>query len=598
MKLSNLLLFVGLSIPLNIKASELMKEIEAVESGLRDKVHFTQEPLWNIEERMAHYQIPGVSIAVIKDYKVHWVKSYGVADKNLKTPVTTDTLFQAGSISKSVTAYAALKLVEQKSLSLDSPVNQQLSDWKIPENEFTKKTPVTLKHLLSHSAGLNVHGFIGHQKGTDIPTIKQILNGLKPADTDAIRVVAQPGKQFKYSGGGYTVIQKLMTDVTNMTFPNIMNKLIVQPLKMTNSSFQQSHLPEVEDMYATGYLSNGKAVVGKTYIFPGAAELSTTAEDLAKFTIDIQLAIKSDSSQVLSKPMVNIMLTPVVREFYGLGFELVNKKEQNYFLHTGRVPGFLATLVAHKEKGFGLVIMLNSEKITPFMQELTNSVASHYQWDKYISPIFKKLQINKHELQRITGRYKFQPDVSFEVYTANQRLYKKEPLQPSEEMFKVGENEFITKTDDTIIRFQKNAVTGAIEYGVEMGNGKFWGRPRLQDNEKMPLDLVILGKVEEAEKSYLKFFEERPKFKNSSEIALLQTIDKLDNLTENHPTLQMLEMSTRLYPNGSRSWKSLADYYLQRGDKGGAIQTYEKALKFQPENEEFKLQIDSLKENA
>jgi len=172
----------------------------------------------------------------------------------------------------------------------------------------------------------------------------------------------------------------------------------------------------------------------------------------------------------------------------------------------------------------------------------------------------------------------------------------KEPLTPRQEMFKVAENEFITKSNDTKVSFLKNAKTGNIEYSVRMPNGKFWGRSRLTDKENLPLDLVILGQVADAEKAYKKFFEERPKFKASSELALLKTIKKLSKQRENDSILPLLKMSTRLYSNGKYSWKALVEYFLQKGDKERAIQTYENALNFQPENKQFKQQIDLLRD--
>ncbi len=189
------------------------KRIFLIENGLQPAVMFDGDPSWNINQRMAFYGVPGVSIAIINDYKVDLVKHYGVTDKETNQPVNNETLFQAGSISKPVAAYGALKLVESGKLSLDQPVNRYLKCWQIPENELTKKRPVALKHLLNHSAGLTVHGFWGYSKGLPVPSVLQVLNGEKPANSAPVVVDLLPETQMRYSGGGYTVMQKLVADV-------------------------------------------------------------------------------------------------------------------------------------------------------------------------------------------------------------------------------------------------------------------------------------------------------------------------------------------------------------------------------------------------
>src|SRR5262249_16319368 len=154
-----------------------------------------------------------LSLAIIQDGKIVKAKGYGVTEKGGKTPITTTTLFQAGSISKAVAAMGALHLVEQGKLMLDEDVNSRLTSWKVPENEFTKDKKVTLRGILSHSAGLTVHGFPGYAVDSPFPTLVQILDGEKPANTQAIRVDILPGSRWRYSGGGYTIMQQMILDV-------------------------------------------------------------------------------------------------------------------------------------------------------------------------------------------------------------------------------------------------------------------------------------------------------------------------------------------------------------------------------------------------
>lgn len=454
-----LLKLLSISILFSLSSLHLtanVAEIKMVETNLRGSVVFAGDKFWNIESRMQHYGVPGVSIAVIKDYKIHWVKHYGVRDKTTNRKVDGETLFQAGSISKPVAAYGALKLVEDKKLSLDSPVNNQLRDWKLPENRLTKSKPVTLKQLLSHSAGVTVSGFPGYSKGEAVPSINQILNGVKPANTAAIRVDMAPETQFRYSGGGYTVVQKLVSDVTQKDYPTIMDQMILNPLSMTSSTFEQPLQAEKFIHTATGYRPNGKPVKGQSHAYPAmaAAGLWTTAEDLAKFAIDVQLAIKSDKSRVLSQSMVNTMLTPFVSDSMGLGFRIEKHNQELFFRHGGLTVGFRANLIAHQYKGYGVVVMTNTNH-QAFNNELINSVASVYKWDDYLQFELEALPISLAEKNRISGRYRYDAATSFTIFSENNRIFMQYDGEDKMEVFRIGDNQYIRRESPLKFRFEK-----------------------------------------------------------------------------------------------------------------------------------------------
>src|SRR5918997_689871 len=231
-----------------------------VERGLVPPVLLKGGPAWSIEERLRQHKIPGASVAVIKDFKVEWARGYGVKDAETREPVTERTLFQAGSISKPVSAMAALKKVEQGRLSLDEDVNRKLVSWKLPDNEFTSKKKVTLANLLSHTAGLTVHGFPGYAAGEKLPTVPQVLDGAPPANTAPVRVDLEPGTRFRYSGGGTTVAQLLLTDTERKPFPDIARETVLAPLGMTDSTYEQP-LPAGRARHAaTGHRADGKPV--------------------------------------------------------------------------------------------------------------------------------------------------------------------------------------------------------------------------------------------------------------------------------------------------------------------------------------------------
>jgi len=163
----------------------------------------------------------------------------GLRDVDSNKPVNTETMFEAGSISKAIASMGAMWLVQQNRLSLDRDVNNDLTGWKVPENDLTTVSKVTLRGLLSHSAGLSPSGFRGYTSGEYLPTLVQVLNGEKPANSAAVRVEIEPGTAWRYSGGGYTVLQQLVEDVTGESFPHFMERTVFKKLDMSRSTYNQ-----------------------------------------------------------------------------------------------------------------------------------------------------------------------------------------------------------------------------------------------------------------------------------------------------------------------------------------------------------------------
>jgi CubicO group peptidase (beta-lactamase class C family) len=335
----------------------------------------------NLEKLMEVYKVPGLSIAVIGNYQIVWTKAYGVTDVGWNNPVTTKTLFQAGSISKPVAAAGALSLVEKGKLSLDEDVNLKLKTWKLPENEFTKTQKVTLRRLMSHTAGLTIHGFPGYDVDVPLPTLVQIFNGEKPANTAPIRVDIVPGTLERYSGGGVTIEQQLMVDVTGKTFPEFMRETVLEKIGMKDSSYNQPLLATWASRTAAGTYRDGKPVHGRWHIYPemAAAGLWTTPTDLATFVIEIALSKQGKANHILSEKMTNEMLTPVMDEA-GLGFFL-DKQNSGQFGHDGADEGFQALLTMNADTGNGLAIMANSDNGISVAGLILRSVAREYGWN-------------------------------------------------------------------------------------------------------------------------------------------------------------------------------------------------------------------------
>lgn len=365
--------------------ASLDQRVLRVENGLspQDGEGKSSSSKFKLTERMKFYKTPGVSVAVINNGAIEWARGYGVREAGRIDPVNPETLFQAASISKPVTAMATLKLVQEGVLKLDDDVNQKLTSWKVPDNRFTKDRKVTLRNILSHSAGLTVHGFNGYVAGEQIPTLLQILNGVKPANSGVVKVDHQPNQQFKYSGGGYVIIQQLLSDVTGKPFNKFMKEIVLDKLGMKRSAYQQP-LPESKRMLAaSGHDDRGGMIRGAWHIYPemSPAGLWTTPSDLAQFAIEIQKSVNGKSSNVLDRKITTEMLTPQIGG-WGLGLQLAGKGESARFVHGGANEGFKSVMIAFKNTGQGAVVMTNSNKGTQLAIEIIKSISNEYSWHR------------------------------------------------------------------------------------------------------------------------------------------------------------------------------------------------------------------------
>ena len=341
-----------------------------------------------LASRMAALHVPGASVAVIHDGKVEWARGFGVTKVN-GPPVTTSTLFQAGSISKPVTAMAVLHLVQTGRLGLDSDVNQYLKTWKVPENGFTSQKAVTLRELLTHTAGVTVHGFPGYASSAPVPTLKQVLDGKLPANTPAIRVDTLPGTIWRYSGGGYEITQQLLLDVTGKSFPTLMRDTVLGPLEMTHSTYEQPLPMPRSAEAASPYDQNGAAIIGGAHTYPemAAAGLWTTPSDLARYAIEIQKSLVGQSNLVLSKSTTEEMVKSGGMGGWGLGLEVGGGSNQSHFGHGGADEGFISNLVAYNN-GDGVAIMTNGDNGGRLAEEILRTIALEYRWPDF-TPVEK-----------------------------------------------------------------------------------------------------------------------------------------------------------------------------------------------------------------
>lgn len=361
---------------------EAAARADRVEASLRPTVLIEgqdEQPL-ALADRMYLHGVPGVSVAVLRDGELDWARAYGVADVGTGRAVTTETLFQGASISKPVAAMAALRLVEEEGLHLDGDVNGTLRSWSIPESEFLVDQPVTLRGLLTHTAGLSVSGFPGYRADAAIPTAIQVLNGEGPTNTDPVESVAAPGSEWGYSGGGYTVLQVLVEDVANQPFASVVQSSVLDPIGMDRSFFGLELSPEQEGDAAFGHRPDGSAVPGRWHRYPelAAAGLWTTPTDLLKWSTEVLESAAGRSDRVLSPAMTRQMLEPGMGD-WGLGPEISG--DGTRFLHTGSNQGYRCLLAVANDGSVGVAVMTNSDNGSVLMAEIAYAVAQVYQWE-------------------------------------------------------------------------------------------------------------------------------------------------------------------------------------------------------------------------
>ena len=347
----------------------------------------------DVEAVMRAYGIPGMSVAVIDNYEIVWTKGYGVTRKGGTAPVTPQTLFLAGSISKPVTAVAALAFAEQGRLALERDVNAELRSWHIPPSDYLRNASVTLGELLDHTGGFTGGDFFpGYARGEPVPSLLQILDGTPPATNSPMRVGYVPGTKWQYSGDGYTVVQQMMIDAANRPFPQIMRDTVFEPLGMTRSTFEQPLPALLEASAACGTLMNGNPVADCWHVQPemAAGGLWTTPEDLAKLAIEIARAARGRSHRVLSQRMalamisphwsdgvIDILGSPQSPDRMGYGFFV---GDGHRFGHIGGNVGYQATMVMFGDTGKGAVIITNDDVGLQAGNVVLDSIARFYDW--------------------------------------------------------------------------------------------------------------------------------------------------------------------------------------------------------------------------
>jgi CubicO group peptidase (beta-lactamase class C family) len=422
--------------------------IERVLAGLRPSIEVTNRPpvRWRLADRMAHYRVPGVSVAIIEHGRVAWARGVGVKKAETVDSVTPATLFQAASISKPVAQTAMLRLVEQGRLSLDADVNRYLTSWKVPASRHTATEKVTLRRIASHNAGLTVHGFPGYARGVPVPTAVQVLSGTAPANTRPVLVDTTPGAIGRYSGGGTTVMQQILVDVTGKPFPAIMRELVLQPAGMTRSTYEQPLPPGRAAEAARAHGRDGSVIPGEWHTYPemAAAGLWTTPTDLATWALSIADARAGRSTKLLSRATASQMLTEQKAGF-GIGPAVSGSGRSFSFGHGGANAGFHSQLFYYPELGVGAAVMTNGDGGPALIREVLAAIAAEYGWPVDAPTQITAATLDSAALAGLVGRYTIRtgPGLPGELAVEDGRLILRAEALPVQELIPESSTTFV-----------------------------------------------------------------------------------------------------------------------------------------------------------
>lgn len=412
-KIQILLIALTLFIACSDSKRPIDSEIKTIENGLTKSFIRSSESskMYSIKERMEYYKIPGLSIAVVIDGKLRWAKGYGIANSETGTKVNENTLFQAASISKPISGLAVLRLVEEDKLNLDSNVNNYLTSWKLDENGLTDEKVPSLRLILSHNGGISVHGFAGYKQNEKMPTLDQVLNG--EGNSPKIMVNRKPGEHAIYSGGGYTVVQKLIEDQTGDSFEDHMKKYVLDPLSMKNSRFSHPLPKEFHANASTAYDKKGQIIEGLWHNYPelAAAGLWTTPTDLTNYLIEIMEIRHGKTNGILTQEMVNEMLSHQGGGYHGLGPEVTDTDGALEFGHLGKNAGFTNDMLGGVDSKNAIIIMTNADNGGNIIPEIQRAFCDYYdinlELDIPETLVVETTTVSESYLENLTGRYEF-----------------------------------------------------------------------------------------------------------------------------------------------------------------------------------------------
>jgi CubicO group peptidase (beta-lactamase class C family) len=458
-----------------------------------------------LEDRMREVRLPGCAIAVLREFEIDWVAGFGVRDAFTGAPVTADTMFQAASISKSVFATAVHRLAQEKKIALDADVRVHLKRWALPENEFSKAHALTPERLLSHTGSVTVHGFLGYSIAEPIPTLPQILSGASPANSPPVLMDGEPGA-FRYAGGGTTILQLAVEDLTGKPLPRILEELVFEPLGMAHSTFEQPLPVTKYPDFATGHIDDGAPIGGRFQIHPelAAAGLWVSARDLAMLVREWLLAANGRSERVLTRDTFERMATPLAGAPTSAGFFLENHGGSTYFQHGGSNVGFKCVFYGNAESGDGLVYLSNGDAGQSLIPEIVGAVAEVYGWSGFTGAESTASPPPADETSALEGRYELRDETVAEFAREGDDFTVRIPPHAARKLHRLDVRTYLCldrsllDTGD-VTRFEFEEPEDGVCEGLNFKSGELRDYAlRAEDDERTIGELAAAGDVQGA----------------------------------------------------------------------------------------------------
>ena len=545
----------------------------AVEAGLLTQT-WVEGHAFGMAERMRILDVPGVSVAVIHNGKIDWAAGYGVRDETSGLPVTTETLFQAASISKPVSALATLRLAQEGRIDLDASIQDLLVSFQLPEADFEDE--VTPRHILNHTGGLNVDGFAGYQVGEPIPTAANLLAG--KGNSESLRRIEPVGTRYRYSGGGSTMLQVALSDLTGQEFNDIVSENVLNPLGMTRSTYEQPLSEDSWPNHSAAHDHSGRRITGGFHVYPEQfpAGLWTTPSDLARFVLEMQRVAGGKDGQVLNSEWGQQMLTPVFGRA-GLGLFIAEFGGERWFQHSGSNQGFKCDFRASFSGGNGVIVMTNGEMGFEICRDVIRAVSKVYGWPGMTGEPLDEIAVPHDQLEKYAGHYAFSPDeVAFITMVGNRLMVQQLPY-PRMPLVPLGDH-----------RFQILGTEFHIDFGgtesLSMSFAPDQHAKRMMADDSWPVQDLLLGNATEAVNRYRKTHEADPKNPIVNCDRLIQLAMSLLKFSRPEVALALSESITELYPNDAGAWDVLGQVNSELGEREAAIEAYNECLRRIPED--------------
>jgi len=366
-----------------------------------------EEARWTVAERLAHYGVPGVSVAVVEGGELAWAGGFGVREKGSTAPVDENTMFMGASTSKPVAAFLMLQHVERGLIDLDVDINRYLKRWKVPENEYTSRFPVTLRACLSHRAGLTVNGWGVVLRGRPVATAIDVLEGRPISGERAVVVDKTPGGSERYSGGGFLLAEMLLEDVTGRSFDSLADELIFQPLGMHHTTYKNPLQERFHGNVASGHNAAGDPMPGGWAVSPDCAAggIITTAGDYARFMIATRNAFLGRKGALLRRDLAQQMLTRQGSGLFGLGWRSLGDGASRHMNHGGSNDGYQSETNLYLDSGDGAAVFTNAVPGILLFCEIQNGVADLQSWPDFMPAPKNARPVPAAEHWRYVGEY-------------------------------------------------------------------------------------------------------------------------------------------------------------------------------------------------